>query len=403
MRAVLRHTADMATETPEAFDFDTRHERRGTDSVKWDLVPPERLPLWVADMDYPPPPAVVEAIKRRLEHPLLGYTNVPDTLYEQLEQFQRAQHGRAMPKDEVTVLSATMPGVKTAIECFTEPGDGIVVQAPVYPPFFQAVRDNRRRVVLNHLHEHHGEYRLDLEELETVIDDGTRMLLLCSPHNPVGRVWTRHELEGLAEIAVRHELVVVSDEIHADLRFEEHDFLGIADIGSKIAARTITLVSPSKTFNIPGCSVAAAAIKDSEMRRRYRSALRALGTDHVTLPALVASEAAYAHGGAWLTALRRHLAFTVGDVRRVLAERLPEVTASPVEASFVMWLDFRRLQRRRELDDLELQRVLREDAGVELLHGPQFGPGGEGFQRLNIAAPREVLYEALDRICAALG
>lgn len=393
----------MATATEKDFDFRTQYTRRGTNSIKWDLVPQERLPLWVADMDFAPPPAVLQAVRERLEHPILGYSIVPAGFYEALDAFQLEQHGRAMPRDDVSVISAVMPGVKTAIECFSEPGDGVVIQAPVYTPFFHSVENKGRRVVVNHLHEHHGEYRIDFEELESVIDAGTRIMLLCSPHNPVGRVWTRHELEALAEIALRHDLTVVSDEIHADLRLNDNDFLGIAELGPEIAARTVTIVSPSKTFNIPGCSVAAASIKAPELRSRYRAALQAAGTEHVTTPALVASEAAYRDGAPWLAALRRHLVETVEEVRGILADRLPLVSASPTEASFIMWLDFRRLQRKRDISDEELQRLLREEAKVELSHGPVFGPGGEGFQRLNIATPKAVLHDALDRIVTALG
>ncbi len=393
----------MTTATEDGFDFRTQYTRRGTNSIKWDLVPQERLPLWVADMDFAPPPVVLQAVRERLEHPILGYSIVPPGFYDALDAFQREQHRRPMPRDEVTVISAVMPGVKTAIECFSRPGDGVVIQTPVYTPFFHSIENKGRRVIVNHLHEHHGEYRIDFEELESVIDSETRIMLLCSPHNPVGRVWTRHELESLAEIALRHDLTVVSDEIHADLRLNDNDFLGIADLGPEIAARTVTIVSPSKTFNIPGCSVAAVSIKDPELRARYRAALKAAGTDHVTAPALVASEAAYRDGGPWLTALRRHLVETVEEVRGIIAEGLPLVSSSPTEASFIMWLDFRRLQRKRDISDDELQRVLREEAKVELSHGPVFGPGGEGFQRLNIATPKAVLHDALARIVAALG
>ncbi len=393
----------MITANPRRFDFHTQHPRRGTNSIKWDLVPEGRLPLWIADMDFAPPQAIAEAIRERLSHPILGYSLVSESFYEALDAFQREQHLRGMPQEEVSVVSAVMPGVKAAIECFTEPGDGVVVQAPVYTPFFQSVRDKNRRVVLNHLREQDGYYRFDLDELDAVIDERTRMLLLCSPHNPVGRIWTRAELEAVADLAVRRDLIVISDEIHADLRLDPYKFLGIAGLGPEIASRTVTLVSPSKTFNIPGCAVAAAAISDPELRKQYRKALKATGTDHVTTPAVIATEAAYRHGTPWLDALRGYLAETVQEVRAVFAERLPQVGAAPVEASFVMWLDFRRLQRERGLDDEQLQRVLREQAQVELSHGPVFGPGGEGFQRLNIATPRTLLREALDRIVRVLG
>lgn len=385
-----------------AFDFDTPLSRLGTHSVKYDLRRlkfgrDDVLPLWVADMDFAAPDCVRAALAERVAHPLYGYTLTPPSTYETIAEWQWRRHGWRVEREWISLLPGLVPALALCVRAFSRPGEGVVVQTPVYNPLFEAVERNGRRVVRNPLLWDGQRHRMDFDGLEAALTPDTRLLLLCSPHNPGGRVWLREELERLGEICLRHDLVAVSDEIHADLVYPGHRHLPLAAVAPELAARTVVLNSPGKTFNIAGLNTAYAICPDPALRARLHAAASTLHLEGVNLFGTVALEAAYGGGESWLAALLDYLRGNLDRVRDHFAARLPHIGCPPPEATFLLWLDCRALG----LDDPTLrQRLI--DAGLGLSPGTQFGPEGSGFMRLNFALPRTGLDTALRLLGAAL-
>jgi cystathionine beta-lyase len=284
-------------------------------------------------------------------------------------------------------------GLNMIVQALTSPGDGIIVQPPVYFPFFTCVEKNGRRLLHKQLIEKDGKYSIDFEDLEQKMRDGARMLILCNPHNPVGRCWTREELEWIGAKSIEHGVLVVSDEIHCDLVLPPHRHIPFATLSEDIAARTITCIAPSKTFNLAGLFTSSILISDDGLRSKLRLQEEKL---HLSpnIFGLTAAEAAYRNGGDWLSSLMEYLRQNDQFARDFLVEHLPEVTVSPLEATYLLWLDFRRWN----LPAGEVKKKLIETAGLGLVDGREFGPGGEGFQRMNIGTPRALLNQALERL-----
>lgn len=389
-----------------AFDFDTPLSRLGTHSVKYDLRRlkfgrDDVLPLWVADMDFAAPDCVRAALAQRVAHPLYGYTLTPESTFRAIADWQWRRHGWRVEREWISVLPGLVPALALCVQAFTRPGEGVVVQPPVYNPLFEAVERNGRRVVRNPLLWDGHRHRMDFDGLEAALTPDTRLLLLCSPHNPGGRVWRREELERLGELCLRHDLVAVSDEIHADLVYPGARHLPLAAVAPELAARTVVLNSPGKTFNIAGLNTAYALCPDPELRARLHAAASTLHLEGVNLFGTVALEAAYGGGEAWLEALLAYLRGNLDLVRDHFAHRLPHIGCPPPESTFLLWLDCRAWCRQRGLDDAGLRRRL-IDAGLGLSPGTQFGPEGSGFMRLNFALPRPRLSDALPALTAAL-
>ncbi|TVQ41007.1 MAG: pyridoxal phosphate-dependent aminotransferase [Spirochaetaceae bacterium] len=381
------------------FDFDTIVERRGTASAKWDLADDGMLPMWVADMDFAAPPEVVEALRDRLDHPVFGYTLVSDSYREAFRDWQRRRNRLDIEPQSVLSTPGVMPAIRAAIDALSEPGDQIVVQTPVYYPFFDAVRSKRRRLRFNPLREDDLHYRMDFEQLEGLFRGGARLLLFSSPHNPVARVWTVAELQRLAELVRRWDVTVISDEIHSDIIYPAARFVSLLSL---VPERCVACFSVSKTFNLAGIGASQTVVPDELLRGRLAAVLKRDGLASVeNALSLAAAEAAYRHGEPWLEALLRYLRFNSALLGEELARRLPEVRMTPQQGTYVAWLDFRALQRDRGLHDAQLKRVLERRARVWLSPGVQFGRGGCGFQRLNFAAARSVVAQAIDRICDA--
>ncbi len=383
--------------------FDTRIDRRGTGSFKWDTVAratgePDALPLWVADMDFRAPEPVIEALRARVDHGVFGYATRTDAYYEAVIGWMRRRFAWTIERDWIVFSPGIVPALHLAVQACSDPGDRVIVQTPVYYPFSNAVLNNGRELVRNQLRENGGRWEMDFEGLERAIDGRTRLLIFCSPHNPVSRVWTRSELETLAAIAVRHDLVVVSDEIHEDLVMPGYRHVPLASISDAIADRTITCTAPSKTFNLAGLQTANVVISNAGLRRRFERALSSAGFLLGNVFGYTALEAAYTAGGPWLDALLAYLDENDRFLRRFVMQRLPRVKVTPLEGTYLEWLDFRGFG----LDDAVLNDVLLHGAKVWLDAGTLFGPGGEGFQRLNIACPRSLLEEALERMAAAM-
>ena len=384
-------------------DFDRVPDRRGTASLKWDFQ--QRfagteglLPLWVADMDFASPPEVIEALRRRAEHGVFGYTLEPESWFEAVAAWTLARHGWRLEREWLLPCPGVVPAIRLAIQAFSEPGDGVVIQPPVYYPFAESVRRNHRRLVENPLRLEGTRYSQDVQGLENAADGRARLLILCSPHNPVARVWRRDELESLGEACLRRQLIIVSDEIHCDLVLPGHRHLPTAALSGEIARRTVTLLSATKTFNLAGLGGSLAVIPDPELRERFHRAGKALWTDIANAFTVAASEAAWRHGAPWLEAVLAYVEANYRFLVDFLAARLPAAVVFPLEGTYLAWLDFRPLG----LTDKELKDRILGRARVWLDDGPMFGTGGAGFQRLNLACPRATLAEALQRTVQAL-
>ncbi len=375
------------------FDFDTPIERRHTSSLKWDLYRGrDILPLWVADMDFRCPPAVIEALEARVGHGIFGYTHAPDELVGVIREMLLDQYAWDVHPEWLVWLPGVVSGLNLSCRCAGEAGDGVLTCTPVYPPFLSAPKHAGQNLKAIALAEGERGYVIDRAALKSARTSRTRLFMLCNPHNPGGRCFSREELAGLAEFCLHHDLTICSDEIHAGLVLDDVcTHIPIATLGPEVERRTITLLSPSKSFNIPGLGFAFAVIADPGLRRRFQRAMAGL-VPHVNALGYVAALAAYRDGAPWLAGLREYLR---GN-REVVAGRvaaMPGLKMHPVEATYLAWIDARSL----ELDDPV---GFFEQAGVGLSDGAHFG--APGFVRLNFGCPRGVLQEALGRMEAGL-
>jgi cysteine-S-conjugate beta-lyase len=379
-------------------DFDRVIPREGTASLKWDgraakFGSADVLPLWVADLDFPAPEAVTQALRQRAAHPIYGYTRYPEGLLEALLDWLRRRHGWEVQRDWVLWAPGVVPSLHAAALAFAGPGEGVIVQPPVYPPFRTAVTATGRRLLENPLRLEGSGYRMDLDGLEGLATQGARLLLLCSPHNPVGRVWTRGELEELLELARRCGLVVLSDEIHHDLVYPGRRHLPLGSLAGD-AAVVVTALAPSKTFNCPGLGLSALVVPDPGHRAALRQAFGLLHVSAANPFSIAAAEAAYRHGAPWLDALTAYLDASRAFVLDFIEREIPGIRVVPPEGTYLLWLDCRGLG----LDDAALAQLLVHRAQVGLSPGKDFGSGGSGFMRLNLGAPRTLIREALGRI-----
>jgi cystathionine beta-lyase len=385
------------------FDFDTLPDRRGTASLKWDFAGriagrEGLLPLWVADMDFAAPPAIAEAVARRAAHGVFGYTLEPESYFEAAIHWLLARHGWNVRREWLLAAPGVVQTISAALLAASTPGDRIVIQPPVYYPFALRIRANGRAVVENPLVLDGDRYRMDLEGLERELAAGARMLILCSPHNPGGRAWTAEELERAAGLCTQYGAVIVSDEIHADLVLPGRQHVPVATVSEAAARITITCVSATKTFNLAGLGGSLAIVSDEGLRMRLKAVAEAQWGGTANCFAAAASEAAWRHGADWLDAMLAYVAGNFAYLADRLPRELPAARVLPLEATYLAWIDLRRL----DMPDEEARTRLL-DAGVWLDEGRKFGSGGEGFQRLNLACPRFVLDRAVDGMVRALG
>jgi cystathionine beta-lyase len=387
---------------PTAYDFDRVIDRRGTGSLKWDFG--QRLtgrsgllPLWVADMDFEAPPEIVEALRARVEHGIFGYTLEPDSWFDAAAGWLRHRHGWEVRREWMLPSPGVIPAMVFAVLGLTEPGDGIVIQPPVYYPFAHRIGANTRGVVGNPLTLSGGRWEMDLEGLEKVVGERTRMLVLCSPHNPVCRVWDRETLLALADFCLRRDIVVVSDEIHSDLVMPGFRHVPFASLSQEAAACSVTLVSATKSFNLAGLGGSLTIIPDAGLRARFDAVQHSIAAGPANAFSAAAAEAAWRRGERWLEELLGYLQANYRFLAGFLAENLPPVTVAPLEGTYLAWLDMRALM----LSDDQIKEKLQRNAGLWLDEGRMFGQGGEGFQRLNLACPRAVLTDAAERLVRA--
>jgi cystathionine beta-lyase len=373
-------------------DFDALIERRRTDSFKWDLYGDDALPLWVADMDFASPPPVVEALAARAAHGVYGYSLVPGSLVEAIVDHLESRYGWRIEGEWIVWLPSVVPGLNLACDAFAAPGGGVLTVTPVYPPFLEAPGGRGRRLVTVPAQLRDGRWELPLDGLEAAATRDAGVLLFCHPHNPLGRVWRRDEVERIVDFCRRHDLVLVSDEIHCDLILDDQAHVPAALACPGDADRIVTLMSPSKTFNLPGLNFAFAIVADEGLRRRFR----APGEGLLPWPgcfAIAAAEAAYREGGAWHAGLLDYLRDNRDALESFVAAELPRVRMTHVEATYLAWLDVRDLG----LDD---PAAACRSAGVALSAGAAFGD--PAYLRLNFGCRRETLDEALRRLATVL-
>lgn len=377
------------------YDFDHAPDRRGTCSYKWDTTPADVLPMWVADMDFATAPCIIEALRRRIAHGVLGYTAVPPEFYGSIAGWYERRHGWRPEPAHMLYTSGVVPAISAIIKALTRPGDGVVVLTPVFNCFFSSIRNNGCRALEVELavNPDDGKYRIPLDELErTAARPDAKILLLCNPHNPGGRVWTREELEAVSQIARRHRMFVISDEIHCELTYPGHDYTPWATVDD--GADYAVCVAPTKAFNIAGLQIAAIVAPDAEVRTRIDRAININEVCDVNPLGPVATIAAYEHGADWLDALRSYLYINSQTVSAMLAENLPRARVMPLESTYLAWVDF----SYTGLHSAALERLCEDVARVRLSPGDIFGKGGESRLRINFACPRETLVGALRRI-----
>ncbi len=387
----------------KSYNFDKIIQRENTACVKYDLRKmffgtASVLPLWVADMDFETPDFIREAVINRANHPVYGYTFRTGTFSESIVNWMYKRHKWKIMKEWVSFSPGVVPALNMAVLAFSKPGEKVIVQPPVYFPFFSAVKNHGRKLVYNQLREKDGHYEMDFNDLEKRIDTKTRLLFLCHPHNPVGRLWSLQELETLVEICARKNILIVSDEIHSDLMLNGNTHIPIATISQKAAEISLTCIAPSKTFNLAGLSSSALIIPNETLRKTYEKKLDDLHVGMGNLFGIVSLEAAYNSGEEWLEQLLVYLNENLRFMNDFFLERIPEVKVIRPEATYLIWLDFRELG----LKNKELKEFIIRNAGLGLNDGPSFGPGGDGFQRINIALPRIVLKTALEKLEKAI-
>ena len=384
-------------------DFDKEITRNGTSSVKHDgrvayFGTADVLPLWVADMDFASPEAVTRALQERAAHPVYGYTLYPESAYEALIAWLKKRHGWEVQREWMIMAPGVVPSLFASVMAFAKEGEGVIVQPPVYFPFFSAVTTNRRRLVENPLHLAGDRYEIDFEHLEQCAADGARFMLFCSPHNPVGRVWSEAELAGLLRFARRYDVTILADEIHADLVYPGERHIALAALAGD-NDRIITAVAPSKTFNIPGLGLSCVIASHAAHRHAIQQAFETLHVGNTNPFSIAAFEAAYRGGEAWLDSLLVYLQGNRDFVCDYVAQHLPAIKVIQAQGTYLLWLDCRGLG----LNDMKLRDFFVREAGVGMNPGIGFGKNGSGFMRMNIASPRHVLAEALGRIRGALG
>ncbi len=381
------------------YNFDEAPCRENSNCLKWDkreevFGKADVIPMWIADMDFSTPPFIINALRERLNHEVLGYSYRPDSYFKAFISWVSALHGWDIMQEWIEFSPGVVPALNLCTLAYTSPGDEIIIQPPVYPPFYGAVKDHGRKLVFNPLAEIGKGYIMDLEGLRRIITQKTKMLILSNPHNPVGRVWTRDELSELADICHEKGIVILSDEIHSDLTLPGVKHIPLASVSEKAASVTVTCMAPSKTFNLAGLSTSSMIISDPELMEKYRKTLVGLHMHLGNIFGNVASEAAYTHGREWLEQLMRYVEGNVDLVMDFCRERLPLVRPVRPEATYMIWLDCRAMGMTGE----ELNRFFVESAGVGMNEGSRFGPGGEGFMRMNLACPRALVQKALEQI-----
>ena len=386
------------------FDFNKVTDRHNTNSIKTDLAvprgkPEDVLPLWVADMDFPTAPCILEALHKKVDHGIFGYSCIDQNYFESVKNWMKTEHNFEIERKWIVTTPGVVFAIACAIKAFTKENEAVIIQTPVYYPFKNMIDLNNRKCVTSSLIEKNGKYQIDFEDFENKIEqNNVRLFILCSPHNPVGRVWTVSELTRLAEICEKHNVIVFADEIHNDFILPGHTHTVFSTISQYAAQNSIVSTSASKTFNLAGLQFSTNFIQNPVLKKKFHDERDKTGYDEPSIMGLVATQAAYQNGKSWLTALKNHLQENLNFLRNWLKTNLPKVRLIEPEGTFLLWLDFSAYN----FSDKELDEIIVHKAKVWLDRGTMFGSEGNNFQRINIATPRPLLQEALERIKNAL-
>lgn len=382
-------------------NFDEYIDRKNTGSLKYDFAvkrgkPVDVLPLWVADMDFKTSSCILEKLQEKVSHGIFGYTEAEEGYFQALSGWLYNRHGLKIEEDWIVKTPGIVFALAMAVKAFTSEGDAVLIQQPVYYPFSEVITDNNRVVVSNDLVlTEEGKYVIDFELLENqVIENKIKLFFLCSPHNPVGRVWTVEELHKIAEICIKHNVIIVSDEIHEDFVYTGYKHTPTLNVDERLKKLCITCTSPGKTFNLAGLQISNIIIPDEDLRNAFKKQIDAAGYSQLNTMGIVACEAAYRYGGEWYEALKKYLEKNLNFLREYLKDNIPKIKLIEPQGTYLVWLDFRELGlKEEELEDLIVNR-----AKLWLDSGAIFGNIGQGFERVNIATNTKVLKEALDRI-----
>jgi len=386
------------------YDFDKITNRRNTDSIKHDFAtqkgkPDGILPLWVADMDFKTPQVVIDALVDKSRHGIFGYSETGRDYIEVLQNWFYNHYEWKIQPNWLVKTPGVVYAISTAIRALTKKGDAVLIQQPVYYPFSESVLINDRRLVINELVYSQGKYSIDFEDFENkILQNDVKLFVLCNPHNPVGRVWTKDELVCLGDICLKHSVIVVSDEIHADFVYPGYRHHVFANIKPEFSNIAITCTAPTKTFNLAGLQISNIFIENKDIRRRVKEEIEKSGYSQLNIMGIIACKAAYSHGDEWLTQLKAYLADNLNFIRNFIDKKLPQVRLIEPEGTYLVWLDFNALG----LSDRELDNMITNKAMLWLDSGNMFGVGGEGFQRINIACPRSILEKAFTQLEQAI-
>ena len=387
-----------------SFDFQCVVDRSRTNAEKYTLRQKlfkreDVLPMWVADMDIETPPCIVEAVQKRAAHPIYGYEEVPQSAYEAQIEWMKKRHGVEVKREWMFYSHSVVATINTAIHAFTKPGDKVIVQTPIYPPFLKNVTRNGREVLRNPLKcSADGDYTFDLDDLRSKIDTDTKLLLLCSPHNPVGRVWSPKELQALADICLEHNIKVIADEIHSDLVYAPHKHTPFASLSEEVANITVTAIGPGKTFNTAGLAISTVVVQNEQMRAAFDDAYERIHFAQGNVFAHAGFEAAYREGEQWLEELLVHLQRNIEKLSALADKHRDKIRFIEPQGTYLAWLDCSRLGLRSS----ELKRFFVEEAALGLSPGVSFGKEGKGYMRLNFAVPGPVMDDAIERLDVAL-
>lgn len=376
------------------YDFDKTIDRRATNSYKWDSAPEGVLPMWVADMDFRTAPAIIDALQKRVAHGIFGYTRVPDAYYDAVTSWFSRRHGWNIDREWIIYTSGVVPAVSAVIKALTVPGDKVIVQTPVYNCFFSSIRNNGCEIVSNPLRRTADTYEMDFDALERcAADPRAKVMLLCNPHNPAGRVWTPDELTRLGNICLRNGVTVVSDEIHCELVYQGFKYTPFASLSDAFLHRSVTCVSPSKAFNIAGLQIANIVAFDNDLRSRIDKAININEVCDVNPFGVAATIAAYNEGEEWLNQLVDYLHGNYEAMAEFCRRELPEFPITRLEGTYLVWMDCSSLGMPSDA----LEHALLDDARLWLNAGTMYGAEGEGYMRWNIACPRSVMLDGLNR------
>jgi len=384
------------------YDFDSVTDRSHTNAIKYDLAkarnkPEDAVSLWVADMDFPTAPCIQEALAEKAKHGIYGYSRPDERYYDAVKKWFKVRHNFEVQNEWIVNTPGVVFAIATAIKAFTNEGDSVLIQKPVYYPFFNMINVLDRKVVNSPLHLNNGHYEIDFVDFENkIVSEKVKLFIMCSPHNPGGRVWTKEELTRIADICLKHNVIVVSDEIHSDITFEGHTHTVFANISEAAAENSIICTAASKSFNLAGLQFSAVFIKNENLRKQFMKEIDKTGYDEPSIMGIVSTTAAYVSGGEWFDEAKKYIWENILFVENYMAEHCPKIKVLKPEGTYLLWLDFSAFG----LADSEINDKILNRAKVWLDNGSMFGREGEKFQRINCATPRKILEEAVKRICS---